>query len=56
MFLAVFGRGIANLLCQFAGRGQHQHARAFAGQCGWRGQTIQRGQNESGGLAATGLR
>ena len=54
--LAVLGRGIAYLLRQFAGRGQHQHARAFAGQCGRRGQTVQRGQDERGGLAAAGLR
>ncbi len=35
--VAVFGRGMADLLSQFAGRGQHQHARTFALQRRGRG-------------------
>ena len=53
---AVLGRGIADLLCEFAGWGQYQYARAFAGQCRRRSQTVQRRQNKRSGLAATGLR
>jgi len=53
--LAVLGGGIANLLRQFAGRGQYQYARAFAGQRGRRSQAVQRRQDERGGLAGACL-
>ena len=53
--LAVFARGVVDLVCQFAGRGQYQYARAVAFDYGRRGQAVQGGQHEGGGFAGAGL-